>query len=326
MFPHHQVVVPPECSGLRVDVALTRLLDLSRASLQRYIEEGLVHVNGQPCKKRLLVATGDLLSVCLPPPSPSHVTPQKMVFDVLYEDADLFIINKPPGLVVHPAPGNRDGTFVNGFVAHCADLMCDDPIRPGLVHRLDKDTSGVLIAAKKPEILAALSEQFQERRVRKEYLAVVVGRLEHPVCVDKPIGRDPVHRQRMAVLENGKPAKTDFSPESPSFPLIPYGSQGRGCIQSPRDCTLVTAIPHTGRTHQIRVHLAYLGVPVLGDLVYGIRSVNEIWNGPRHMLHCRSIAFAHPRRGEEMVIQAPIPEDFVNEGHLSWVLPPQDVI
>jgi 23S rRNA pseudouridine1911/1915/1917 synthase len=314
LFPHRQVVIPPECSGLRVDVALTRLLDLSRASLQRYIEEGLVHVNGHPCKKRLLVAAGDLLVVHLPPPPPSHVTPQEMKFDVLYEDADLFIINKPPGLVVHPAPGNREGTFVNGFVAHCSDLECDDPIRPGLVHRLDKDTSGVLIAAKKPEILSALSEQFQQRRVHKEYLAIVVGRLEQPIGVDKPIGRDPVHRQRMAVVANGKSAKTEVVPEGPPFRLTPYEAKGRECIQSRQDCTLIKAIPHTGRTHQIRVHLAWLGVPILGDSVYGIRSVNEMWNGPRQMLHCRSIAFTHPRTGEEMVIHAPIPEDFAKEG------------
>jgi 23S rRNA pseudouridine1911/1915/1917 synthase len=305
LFPHHQVVVPPEWEGLRVDVVLTRLLGLSRASLQRYVEEGLVHVNGQPCKKRLLVATGDLVSISLPPPPPSHVTPQEMNFDILYEDAELFIINKPAGLVVHPAPGNRSGTFVNGFVAYCADLQCDDPIRPGLVHRLDKDTSGVLIAAKKPDVVAALSGQFQDRTVRKEYLAIGVGRLEQPVCVDKPIGRDPVHRQRMAVLAGGKPATTQFVPEGPPFRL----ARGRGCIQSAKDCTLIRAIPHTGRTHQIRVHLASLGVPILGDSVYGHRSVNEMWNGLRQMLHCRLIAFTHPRTGKDMVVQAPIPED-----------------
>ena len=305
MFPHDQVVVPPECSGLRVDVALTRLLDLSRASLQRYIEEGLVHVNGQPCKKRSLVTTGDLLVVNLPPPASSHVEPEEMSFDILYEDADLFIINKPAGLVVHPAPGNREGTFVNGFVAHCKDLECEDPVRPGLVHRLDKDTSGVLIAAKKPEILAALSRQFQERSVQKQYLAVIVGRLERPVCVDKPIGRDPRHRQQMAVIANGKSAKTEFVPEGAPFQL----GQGRGCVQSPRDCTLVKAIPYTGRTHQIRVHLASLGLPILGDSVYGLRPVNEMWNGSRQMLHCCCIAFVHPRTKREMSIQAPVPED-----------------
>lgn len=305
MFPHRQVVVPPECSGLRVDVALTKLLDLSRASLQRYIEEGFVHVNGQPCKKRSLVAEGDLLIVHLPAPEPSHVTPEEMEFDILYEDADLFIINKPSGLVVHPAPGNREGTFINGFVAHCKDLECDDPVRPGLVHRLDKDTSGVLIAAKKPDVLAILSRQFQERSVQKQYLAVIVGRLEQPVCVDKPIGRDPIHRQRMAVIASGKPAKTEFVPEGSPFRLKPR----RGCIQSPRDCTLIKALPHTGRTHQIRVHLASLGLPILGDSVYGLRPVNEMWDGPRQMLHCWSIAFTHPRTGEEMVIQAPVPED-----------------
>ena len=301
------MVVPPECSGLRLDVVLARLIDLSRASLQRCIEERLVRVNGLPCKKRSLVATGDLLSVSLPPPSPSYATPEEMSFDILYEDSDLFIINKPSGLVVHPAPGNRKGTFINGFVAHCKDLTCDDPVRPGLVHRLDKETSGVLIAAKKPEMLAALSEQFQRRTVCKEYFAVAVGRMERPVSVDKPIGRDPVHRQRMAIAAGGKEAKTDFTPEGRPFRLIPY--RGKGCIQSIQDCTLVGVVPHTGRTHQIRVHLASLSMPVLGDSVYGNRAVNEAWGGPRHMLHCRSIAFTHPRTKEKMLIQAPVPPD-----------------
>ena len=249
-----------------------------------------------------------MLSVSLPPPQPLHALPEEMSFDILYEDADLFIINKPSGLVVHPSPGNRTGTFINGFVAHCKDLSCDDPIRPGLVHRLDKDTSGVLLAAKKPEILAALSLQFQERTVCKEYLAVVTGRMERSVCVDEPIGRDPVHRQRMAVVAEGKKAKTDFVPEGPPFCLTPYPQRG-GCIQFARDCTLVRATPYTGRTHQIRVHLALLKMPILGDSVYGFRSVNEMWGGPRQMLHCWSIAFAHPRTGKEMVVQAPIPKD-----------------
>ena len=307
-FPHRQVVVPQECSGLRLDVALARLFDLSRASLQRYVAEGCVHVNGQPCKKRSLVAAGDLLSVSLPPPLPLHAVPEEMSFDILYEDADLFIINKPSGLVVHPAPGNRSGTFINGFLAHCKGLACEDPIRPGLAHRLDKETSGVLIAAKKPEILLSLSEQFQKRTVRKEYLAIVVGRMEQPVCVDKPIGRSPTHRQRMAVAAGGRTAMTEFVPLSRPFCLAPYLRSG-GWMQSARSCTLVKAVPHTGRTHQIRVHLASLSRPVLGDRVYGIRLVNEMWGGPRHMLHCQSIAFTHPRTGEQMVVQAPTPED-----------------
>ena len=289
---------------MRLDVALARLLDLSRTSVQGLIEDGLACVNGQPCKKRALVAAGDLLSVILPPPVPSYAIPEEMKFDILYEDADLFIINKPPGLVVHPAPGNRNGTFINGFLAHCKNLSFEDPVRPGLVHRLDKETSGVLIAAKKPEILLALSEQFQQRTVRKEYLAIVVGRMEQPACVDKPIGRDPIRRQRMAVVAGGKAAMTEFAPLGLPFPL-----EGGGWMQSPQSATLVSAAPHTGRTHQIRVHLASLSLPVLGDSVYGIRAVNELWGGGRHMLHCQSIAFTHPRTGIWMVVQAPMPQD-----------------
>ena len=284
-----QEAVPAECAGMRLDVALTKLFSHSRASLQRWIEEGLVHVNGQAQKKRYVVSEGDLLAVCPAPPPPSAVAPEPMTFDILYEDSSLFIINKPPGLVVHPAPGNRSGTFVNGLVACLKDLECQDPIRPGLVHRLDKDTSGVLIAAKTPSALQALSQQFHDRTVYKEYRAIVVGRCTEAMRCAEPIGRDPKNRKRMAIVHNGKEAQTEF------FPL-----QSSGAL------TLMRAVPHTGRTHQIRVHLASLGYPILGDAVYGKKDVSV----KRQMLHCWSLTVLHPVTKTPLVLQAPLPQDF----------------
>lgn len=301
-----QAEVPDAYAGLRLDIALKKIFGFSRASLQQRIEEGLVCVNGSPEKKRYMVQSGDLLSICPVTPLPSQVSPEPMAFDVLYEDSSLFIINKPPGLVVHPGPGNRAKTFVNGFVAHCSDLTCQDPIRPGLVHRLDKDTSGVLIAAKNPASLAALSEQFHDRTVCKEYIAIVSGQCPEKMECHTPIGRDPKHRQRMAGVADGKSAKTEFF-----------------SICSSESWTLIRALPHTGRTHQLRVHLASLGYPILGDFLYGRREVNAKWKGVRQMLHCRSIGFVHPVTKEQLVIQAPLPQDMVEI--IKAVFPEKDV-
>ena len=298
-----QATIPNECSGLRLDVVLSKLFDISRASLQRMIEEGLVHVNGVVQKKRHIVKEGDLLSLCPPLQAPSQVVPEEMSFDILYEDSSLFIINKPPGLVVHPAPGNRSGTFVNGLVAHCKDLECCDPVRPGLVHRLDKDTSGVLIAAKTLPVLGAMSKQFHDRTVHKEYLAIVVGKFEGNKQTSGSIGRSSRNRQRMAVVPEGKEAQTEF------FPIVPSDVGGSIHVQLPKEYTLVKAIPRTGRTHQVRVHLAFLGYPILGDALYGNREANEKRKGVRQMLHCWSLTFVHPVTGETLLVKAPLPDD-----------------
>lgn len=300
VMPWQGLCVSTDCSGLRLDLFLAQQLSISRASVQQWIEQGLVHVNGEARPKRFFVQAGDGVSFCPPEPSVSHVIPEQMLFDILYEDGELFVINKPPGLVVHPAPGNRSGTFVNGFMAYCHDLQCTDPIRPGVVHRLDKDTSGVLVAAKTPGTLAHLSRQFQERLVTKEYVALIVGHMAESVRVAEPIGRDPRNRQRMAVVSSGKEAETEFFPCGKPFRI------GR---QYTKDCTLVTAKPRTGRTHQIRVHLASLGTPVLGDALYGgTDSVVKEWR-IRQMLHCRRLGFIHPKTGESVVVEAPIPKD-----------------
>ena len=287
-----QFEIPAGLAGTRLDIAVTNFFDVSRASLQRWIEEGLVRVNGKPQKKRYAVEKGDLISVRPEPPPPSQVQAEPMEFDVLFEDHALFVINKPPGLVVHPAPGNRTGTFVNGLVACCTDLECQDPIRPGLVHRLDKDTSGVLIAAKTMPVLSSLSLQFHDRRVQKEYLAIVAGKCREKMECRGPIGRDPKNRQRMAIVPGGKEAFTEFFP-----------------MHASEEWTFVKAVPHTGRTHQIRVHLMSLGIPILGDTLYGKCDVHSKARAPRQMLHCASISFVHPTTGCPLTIRAPLPND-----------------
>ncbi len=288
-------VVPTEGAGLRLDVVLTKLFPFSRAVLQRLIEEGVVCVNGRVEKKRYVVSEGDCVALSIPPQPASHIVPEPMTFDVIYEDSSLFVINKPAGLVVHPAPGNRSGTFVNGLVACLKDLACCDPVRPGVVHRLDKDTSGVLIAAKTPWALNALSQQFHDRTVYKEYLAVVAGCCQESVRCSGPIGRDPKNRQKMAIVSTGKQAQTD---------IIPLHSTG--------EWTFVKAIPHTGRTHQVRVHLAFLGYPILGDAVYGKRSANEQWKVRRQLLHCWSLTVVHPETAKPLTVKAPMPYDMAN--------------
>lgn len=282
-------VVPEGCAGMRLDRALSALFGGSRASLQRVLAGGRVRVNGIVQKKSYGVEKGDLLSVQFPQPEPLRVVPEAMEFRILYEDPFLFVINKPPGMVVHPAPGNKSGTFVNGFVAYCSELACIDPVRPGLIHRLDKDTSGVLMAAKDPRTLEAMSRLFQDRLVEKEYLAIVHGRFEGRRLVTSPIGRDPKNRQRMAVVEGGKDSETEFF-----------------SLEAKDSVSLVRAVPYTGRTHQIRVHLRSLGHPVIGDLLYGPASQSA---APRQMLHCASIAFEHPISKKPCVICAPPPED-----------------
>jgi len=280
--------VSKECKGVRLDQALVQMCQgFSRAQVQRMIDRNLVTVNGRIEKKRYLVCEDDEIVFSVPVVEPLCATPEPMNFDVIYEDSDLFVINKQPGLVVHPAPGNRSGTFVNGFVAYCQDLECDDPVRPGIVHRLDQDTSGVLIAAKNQTALHALSQQFQDRSVHKEYLAVVHGQMSEEQEIDSPIGRNPRERKKMAVVDGGKIARTRCAP-----------------LKRIGDYTFVRVLLYTGRTHQIRVHLAHVGFPVVGDQVYGRRKTEC-----RQMLHSYRIECKHPRTGAKMEFVAPLHAD-----------------
>ncbi len=287
------VVVSEEFRGLRLDIFLSKFFCFSRTFSQDAIAAGRVLVNGQIEKKRYCVAVLDHIVV-----SPREITTNSklqavdMAFDVLFEDEHLFVINKPAGLVVHPAPGNYEGTFVNGFLAHCTNTDLNDPVRPGVVHRLDKDTSGVLIAAKTQNALQNMSRQFHDRTVHKEYLMILRGILTEPIVAEGSIGRDPRYRQRMAVLLSGRSAYTEFTP-----------------IVSNAGHTLVRACPRTGRTHQIRVHAACMGYPILGDSVYG----KNCGDGKvsRQMLHCSCIRCIHPVTHETLTLKAPHPVDML---------------
>lgn len=264
----------------------------SRSVLQRWIAEGLVEVDGRPAEASQKVVEGQHIRVAVPPPAPKDLVPEPRPLDVLYEDADLVVLNKPPGEVVHPAPGHSTGTLVQALLAHCADLTgVGGRLRSGIVHRLDKDTSGVLLVAKNDRAFRALQEQFKTREVRKVYLALVHGHPRAPAGrVEAPIGRDPRSRQRMAVVPGGRPAVTRYR-----------------VLRTVGAYTLVLAQPVTGRTHQVRVHLAFLGHPVAGDPLYGPRRVSFPF--PRQFLHAWRLGFRHPSTGEWLEVRAPLPAD-----------------
>lgn len=291
--------VVPAGAGGRLDRFLATLseLGLSRSRLHHLITEGLVAVDGAPRKPSFQVQPGQVVEVLIPDPEPSHLEPEEIPLDIVYEDADVLVVNKPRGLVVHPGAGNPRGTLVNAVLRHCPDLgAVGDRIRPGIVHRLDKDTTGLLVVAKNQEALAALQGQLKGRWLGRYYLAVVAGDMPADRGeVNAPIGRHPVHRQRMAVVKTGRPAIT--------------GWQVR---QRFGKATLLEARLVTGRTHQVRVHMAHLGHPVLGDRVYGgQRACPPGLPLPKgQALHAWRLEFFHPRTGDRMEFTADPPEDF----------------
>lgn len=267
----------------------------SRTYFQFLIEQGGVLVNGKRLKKREKVHEGDEVEVCFLLTPEIALEPEAIPLDILYEDEVLLAINKPAGMVVHPAPGHRSGTFVNALLHHCKTLSAAgwEPLRPGIVHRLDKDTSGVLIAAKTAAAHQQLVALFAERKVKKEYRALCVG-LPPEGLVDAPIARHPLNRQQMDVcFERGKEAKTLIRVLSHKAPL------------SSLSCELIT-----GRTHQIRVHLKHLKTPILGDPVYGSASANKKCPTPRQMLHAARLSLVHPFSGKPLELAAPLPGDF----------------
>lgn len=268
---------------------------LSRSAAQRLIKSGQVLVNGLPSKASHYPLEGDLIRVQLPSRAPLVPMAERIPLRILFEDEYLLVVDKPAGLVVHPGPGHASGTLVNALLAYRsavadADL---DPQRPGIVHRLDRDTSGVLVVATTREAQSALQEQFRSRRVEKTYLVLVHGRLApEEAAIDAPIGRDPRDRKRMKVVaEGGRYARTEYRVRE----YLP-------------GCTLAKAKPLTGRTHQLRVHFASVGHPVVGDRVYG-RRCRQI-KAPRQLLHAWRLAFAHPVTGEELRFATDAPADF----------------
>lgn len=280
--------------GRRLDkVVRDRVPDLSRTQGQRLIESGQVTVNGHPRKPAYRVEPGEKVTVTLPPEEPATVVlPQPIPLDVIYEDEHLLVVNKPAGMVVHPAPGHPDGTLVNALLAYYPPIGEVGPEdRAGIVHRLDKDTSGALVVAKRQPVLAALQQQFRNREVEKTYLALVSGQVKPPEgIIEVPVGRDPTDRQRMAPVPEGKYARTRYR-----------------VVRRFRRHTLIEAHPYTGRTHQLRVHLSWLGHPVVGDADYGPRRQRLLKD--RHFLHASRLRFTHPVTGEEMTFLAPLPPE-----------------
>ena len=290
------LTLEPTEDGLRLDVFLAGALPgLTRSGVQRLIEAGCVTSGGRPLKKNARTALGDQYEVEIPQPEEAGITAQNIPLDVAYEDEDVVVVNKPRGMVVHPAPGHPDGTLVNALLWHCGASLSGvgGVVRPGIVHRIDKDTSGLIIAAKNDAAHLALAEQLKDHSLRREYEAVVAGNFrEDRGTVDAPIGRHPTDRQRMAVTEkNSRPAVTHWEV------LHRWGNW-----------THVLCRLETGRTHQIRVHMSHIGHPLLGDMVYGRKKPELGLEG--QCLHARRLRFLHPGTGEEVTVEAPLPDYF----------------
>ena len=282
--------------GERLDAFLARSVpDLTRSAAQRLLERGAVTLRGRAAKKNDKTRLGDSLTVCLPEPQPVDLFPQDIPLDVIYEDDDVIVVNKPVGLVVHPAPGHPDGTLVNALLYHCGTSLSgiNGELRPGIVHRIDRDTSGLIVAAKNDRAHLALAAQLQDHSLARVYEAVAVGGFREDCgTVDAPIGRHPVDRKKMAVdRKNGREAVTHWSvlARYPGYTHV--------------ECRL-----ETGRTHQIRVHLASIGHPLLGDTVYGSK---KPWPGlVGQCLHARRLRFVHPSTGEPLELECPLPDWF----------------
>ena len=290
------MVLTADRSGERADAALARLApDLTRSAAQRLLEEGRVLREGRPLRKNDKLQAGDVLALDLPEPQPVALEPEDIPLDIVYEDKDLLVINKPKGRVVHPAAGHWSGTLVNALLYHCRDSLSgiNGELRPGIVHRIDKDTSGLLIVAKNDFAHQALAAQLQDHTLARTYVCLVVGGVrEDSGVIDAPIGRHPTDRKKMAVTEkNSRHAVTHWRvlERFPGYTLL--------------ECRL-----ETGRTHQIRVHMAYRNHPIVGDTVYG-RPKPELGQDSQ-CLHARALTFRHPRTGETMTLTCPLPDYF----------------
>ncbi|MCB2194067.1 MAG: RluA family pseudouridine synthase [Deltaproteobacteria bacterium] len=303
----HLLQVPPRSSGMRLDAVVAELLgpELSRAQVQRLLKEGWITLEGRPARASAKVRSGQAIKVQVPEPEPLELAPEDQNLEVLYEDADLVVVNKAPGVVVHPAAGHTGGTLVSGLLHHCGDLSgIGGKLRPGIVHRLDKDTSGALVAAKSEAAHRGLVAAFATGRVDKTYLALVHGRPPLSGEASGAIGRHPVDRKRMSTrARHGKKALTRW----------------RVARRFGQEAALLRVKIATGRTHQIRVHLSEAGFPVCGDRTYGGRRARAGLPGragqalkaaKRQMLHAVDLAFDHPVSGARVAVTAPLPADF----------------
>ena len=287
--------VNPEGAGARLEAWLAcRLPDVTRSAAARLCEEGRVCSAGRPLAKNHRLTGAETVSVALPDPAPIEAAPEDIPLDVVYEDGDVIVVNKPKGLVVHPAPGHPDGTLVNALLHHCGDSLSGigGALRPGIVHRIDRDTSGLLIAAKNDFAHQRLSAQLQDHTLSRVYRCIVVGNLrEDAGTVDAPIGRCPADRKKMAVVAGGRPAVTHWT-----------------VLERLPGHTYVECRLETGRTHQIRVHMASIGHPILGDTVYGSKKPVPGLQG--QCLHAVGLRFLHPRTGEAVELWCELPEEF----------------
>lgn len=287
------IQITEEMAGERIDKAVSSIdEDWSRSQIANWVKDGAVKVNGEIVKPNYKVRPDDVIIVTPPVLEELDVVPEDLDLEIVYEDADVLVVNKPKGMVVHPAPGHSKGTLVNGLMHHCTDLSgINGVVRPGIVHRIDKDTSGLLMVAKNDASHTSLVNQLVRKSVTRKYLALVHGHIPHDKgTIEAPIGRDPKERQNMAIVDKGKHAVTHFRV------LERFG-----------DFTLVECRLETGRTHQIRVHMKYIGFPLVGDPKYGPKKTMDIGG---QALHAEVIGFDHPKTGEYMEYSAEMPEEF----------------
>lgn len=292
-----KIVISKENEGIRIDKFLSENIpDISREMIGKLIKEEEILVNGKSVKASYKGSEGDEVTINIPEPKEINIIPQDIPLNIIYEDKDILVINKQKGLVVHPGNGNEDGTLVNAIMAYCKNDLSGigGVVRPGIVHRIDKDTSGILIIAKNDKAHLNLSEQIKNHQVKKTYIALVRGIVkENEATINMPIGRSTKDRTKMAVDRNGKEAITHFE-----------------VIKRYDDMTLLKVVIETGRTHQIRVHLSHIGYPIIGDYVYS--NGNNKYNVKGQMLHSYEIEFTHPTTGEKMNLKAELPEYFKN--------------
>ena len=296
-------IVGQESAGARADVFVSECAGITRSAAQKLIEDGAVTVGGQPISKNRKLAAGDEVTVVFPEVKELEVEPEDIPLDVVYEDGDIIIVNKCAGMVVHPAPGHERGTLVGALLYHSAGSLSsiNGVARPGIVHRIDRDTTGLIACAKNDAAHLSLSEQLKDHTMRREYIAIVIGRLPDEGTVDRAISRHPTDRKKMAPSRPGDPAARSA--------VTHYKT-----LETEGGFSLVVCRLETGRTHQIRVHMASIGHPVLGDPVYGgdgtlfERRHPSLFTG--QMLHARRLTLVHPSTGEEMTFEAPLPENF----------------
>lgn len=303
-------VVPAGYPPERLDTAVARMCNVSRTRIQKWLEMGCITIDHVVAtSNHMSIHEGNVVRITPPAPQSSHMIPVERPLNIVWEDEHILVLNKPAGLTVHPGPGHRDDTLIPALLHHCGDSLCSvgDVERPGLVHRLDQHTSGLMVVAKTDAAYQGLVPQFQTRSLKRTYVALVFGRASLPSqTIDAPIGRHPRHRQKQAVVSSGKQARTHVKT------LVSWCVHQPDCWISEWECQL-----ETGRTHQIRVHAAHIGHPLVGDPVYGRTTISHhypeiVRNFPRQALHAACLVFLHPATGELVTFNAPPPQDYMD--------------